>query len=213
MMGTVSWNYPRRRIVMRRRDLFRQSACAALAAAARPVIPVHGREIPADYDASVRLRRPDWQPVFLTAHQSRTLEALADLIIPETETPGAGAALVHRFLDQLLAAETPGVQADFLAALASVDGLSRDRYGRVFVYLEPSEQGDLLSLLAYPQRLVTWGGNRSEFGGHLHFVRLKDWISRAYYSSEEGLRELGFEEAMTHGDFLGCGEEANHRRH
>jgi hypothetical protein len=195
--------------VLKRRDLIRRSAIVALGAATLPAVPVHGREIPPDYDASLRLRRPDWAPVFLSEHQSRTLESLGEWIIPETETPGAKSALVHRFLDHLLAAETPEVQREFTSALAFVDGLSQERYGRAFIYLETEQQRELLTYLAYPHRLVTWGSNRSEFVGHTLFARLKDWIARAYYSSPEGLAELGFDEAFSHGPFLGCEQESS----
>lgn len=196
---------------MKRRDLFRRTAQAALGATVLPVLPAHARVIPPDYDASALLRRPDWAPVFLTPHQSRTLELLADLVIPETSTPGARAALVHRFLDHLLSAETPRVQSDFLAALGAIDGMSRDRFGNAFLHVAPEEQRELLTFLAFPHRLVTWGGNVPDFAGHTHFLRLKDWISRAYYSSAEGLAELGFDEAMSHGEFRGCdGERHGH---
>lgn len=198
---------------MKRRELFRRSAHAALAAAALPILPAHAREIPPDYDASIQLRRPDWKPVFLTDHQNRTLETLSEWIIPETGTPGARAALVNRFLDHLLAAETAGVQQEFLASLAYLDGLSRERHGAAFIHLEPDHQRELLTFLAYPHQLVTWGSNRSDFAGNLHFNRLKDWISRAYYSSPEGLQELGFDEAMSHGPFPGCEQESGNPRH
>ncbi len=193
---------------MKRRDLIRQTAVAAFGAAALPMVPVRARDIPPDYDASVRLRRPDWSPVFLSDHQSRTLEALAEWVIPETDTPGAKSALVHRFLDHLLAAETPEIQREFTSALAFIDGLSQERHGRAFIHLETAQQRELLTFLAYPHRLVTWGSNRPEFTGYSHFARLKDWIARAYYSSPEGMAELGYDEAFSHGPFLGCDHES-----
>src|SRR5215472_10887291 len=41
----------------------------------------------------------NWKPQFFDAHQNETLIALTDLIIPTTNTPGAKAALVNRYLD------------------------------------------------------------------------------------------------------------------
>src|SRR5262245_53303704 len=65
------------------------------------------REFPLDEDASRELSRVDWKPLFLDEHQNQTLIVLSDLIIPETDTPGAKQALVNRFVDLLLAAEGP----------------------------------------------------------------------------------------------------------
>jgi Gluconate 2-dehydrogenase subunit 3 len=40
-----------------------------------------------------------WKPQFFDEHQNETLIAITDLIIPETDTPGAKAALVNRYID------------------------------------------------------------------------------------------------------------------
>lgn len=194
---------------MKRRDLFRRSLAATVGAAIgghASGIGTHvaAREFPPGYDAAQELARPDWKPIFLNDHQSRTLEVLSDLIIPETDTPGAGQALVHRFLDLLLAHNEPDVQKRFLQSLAYIDGLSRERYNDAFVFLTPVNQNELLTYLAFPHRLVTWGDNLSSFSGHEHFVHLKNWIASAYYSSEAGMKELGWEGMDMPGDFEGC---------
>ena len=40
-----------------------------------------------------------WRPRFFTADESATIETVAELIIPETDTPGARAANVHQYID------------------------------------------------------------------------------------------------------------------
>jgi len=183
---------------MKRRELFR---LAGLGAAA---ITAQAREFPANYDASKELARSDWKPSFLDAHQNETLIALSDLIIPATDTPGAKEALANRFIDELLAAETPDTQKAFLNALAFLDGEAQERYRTAFVHVTPEQQVELLSYLAYPQSLETWPGVKNESQAHQHFRTLKDWISRAYYSSEIGQRELGDDGAFPHGEPSGC---------
>jgi hypothetical protein len=162
------------------------------------------REFPVDADASRELSRVDWKPAFLDDHQNETLIVLSDLIIPETETPGAKQALANRFIDLLLGAETPEVQRSFLNSLAFLDGLSIKRQGNGFVHLSKNEQVALLNLIAYPHTLGTWGEKAQEFEGHSHFENLKSWIVRAYYSSEIGMRELGWDGSPFHGDLQGC---------
>ncbi len=196
---------------MKRRDLFRRSI-AGLVGAATALVTRHAsaseeaapREFPAGYDASADLARADWQPRFLNDHQNQTLFILGDMIIPETDTPGATGALCNRFIDQLLAAETPQVQKQFLESLAFLDGECRQLHGAAFVHLSETARHEVLTFLAYPHDLVTWQSNRSAYPGHRHFTLLKSWISRAYYNSEAGMKELGWDGSVIHEPFLGC---------
>lgn len=187
---------------MKRRELFRRTLTAIGAAAT--ITPSPAREFPPDYDASRQLAAAGWKPVFLDAHQNETLIELSGLIIPATDTPGAKEALANRFIDDLLAAEARETQREFLNALAYVDGEALARYGAAFVRVSRDQQVELLSYLAYPQSLETWNSVRSDERGHQHFTTLKGYISRAYYSSEEGQRELGWDGSPPHGTFTGC---------
>ena len=51
----------------------------------------------------VRSARQDEPLLVLTEHQDAMVRVLAELIIPETDTPGAAAAHVNRFVDVMLA--------------------------------------------------------------------------------------------------------------
>jgi gluconate 2-dehydrogenase gamma chain len=196
---------------MNRRDLLRRGI-GALGAAASTGIPVQAREFPENYDASKDLARPDWKPQFLDAHQNETLAVLSDIIIPATDTPGAKEALANRFIDAILAVERPEVQREFLNALAMLDGESLERYGAAFIHAKPAEQVELVAYLAYPQSMRTWGESvEGKSGPHRQFRALKDWISRAYYSSEIGQRELGYTGEAPHGELAGCTDAAEKR--
>jgi hypothetical protein len=76
---------------MNRRDLLRHTFLGAAAAASQAVAPA--RQFPPGYDASKDLAHADWKPQFLDEHQSQTLAAFSDILIPDTDTPGAKAAL------------------------------------------------------------------------------------------------------------------------
>src|SRR5436309_2770847 len=192
-----------------RRELFRRTVMGAAGIAAGGAPQAVAREFPADYDASKELARSDWKPQFLDEHQNETLVILSDLLIPATETPGAKLALANRFIDQLLAAETPDMQRQFVDSLAFLDGECLSRYRSAFRYAPQASQLELLHLLAYPHSLSTWGTDVArEDPGYEHFRRLKDWVARAFYSSETGLRELGWD-GPPHGEFEGCGGGAH----
>lgn len=192
---------------MNRRELFRTALVTIGAAVGSS--SASARDFPAGFDASKELERPDWKPIFLDDHQNETLIALSDLIIPATDTPGAKAALVNRFLDLLMSAETAETQRAFIAALSYIDGASMERYKASFVYLAPEQQNDLLNLLAFPHTRESWGEVEEPFVGYEHFEKLKRWISGAYYSSAIGLKELGWDGSFPHGVFAGC-EHENH---
>src|SRR5580658_10958969 len=130
---------------MNRRDLFRQAFLGAASAGVAPAL-----EFPSDYDASKDLARADWKPLFLDDHQNQTLVVFSDILIPATDTPGAKAALVNRFIDQVLAVETHETQRSFLDSLAFLDGESFARHRVAFVYLSSEQQIELLTFMAYP---------------------------------------------------------------
>jgi hypothetical protein len=196
-------------VFLERREFFRRSLAGGLGVAVTSIrlgeaAPHFAIEFPADFNASKDLARTDWKPVFLDEHQNVTLIVMSELILPATDTPGAKEALANRFIDRLLAAESRDIQRDFLASLAYLDGECLKRYRSAFVHLARDEQLEFLELIAYPHSLVTWGENRSEFAGHDHFRHLKRWIVQAYYSSEIGMQELGWDGGAMHGDFKGC---------
>jgi len=164
-------------------------------------------------DASKDLASPEWKPLFLDDHQNETLIILSDLIIPATDTPGAKDALVNRYIDLVLAADNRESQREFLNSLGFLDGESMRRYKKAFRYLVREDQDDLLHSLAYPIGNSGWTGEAASSDvGHKHFENLKQRISFAYYSSEFGAKELGWDGNVMHGVYQGCDhEEGSHK--
>ncbi len=125
----------------------------------------------------------------LDQHQDHTVLAIAEHIIPATDTPGAGEARVNEFIDLLLAEWfDDDERAQFLRGLANVDGRSLDLFGRVFVHAAPGEQVTLLrGLDAEVGALREAGG---DVDGHI-FATMKWLTLYGYYTSEIGqTREL-----------------------
>src|SRR5205807_10563280 len=76
----------------------------------------------------------DWAPRTLDAGQLELVAVMAEHIVPQTDTPGARAAGVHRFVDALLRDHYPRPERDrFVAALADVDARVRSRYVKPLV--------------------------------------------------------------------------------
>jgi hypothetical protein len=156
-------------------------------------------------DASDELKVANWKPVFLDEHQNETLIILSDLIVPATDTPGAKEALVNRYIDLVMAAETHENQKSFLGNLAYIDGESMRKYKNTFRYLSREDQDDLLHSIAYPLAGSTWTGEAAGSDpGFTNFEQLKTHITVAYYTSQIGMKELGRDDNFTHGVYQGC---------
>ena len=137
-----------------------------------------------------------WEPRALTREQAALVAAIAEQIIPETDTPGARAAGVHRFIDTMLAGYYSADEREaFLAGLAEVDARANIASGRAFVRLSPAEQWAVLAPL---DAAAYRGATPRPF-----FRTLKELTLLGYYSSEIGAtRELKY--ARVPGRFEGC---------
>jgi hypothetical protein len=139
----------------------------------------------------------------LNAHQEATVAAMAEMILPRTDTPGATDVGTSGFIDLMLT-EWYGEEerTRFLNGLADVDGRSQSLFGKDFVSCSPMQQADILTALG--EKMIEEAGTR-----HPAPVRHGDWASRAnesfypmlrrltltaYYTSEKGAtEELHFE--------------------
>jgi len=132
---------------MKRRD-------AIKAMGAVTALPVLGQISSRDLAAlGARIRTGGVKPVTgplatLDAHQNATVTTIAELIIPETDTPGAAAVGVNEFMDVIVGEwyDAPDREA-FLVGLARIDGMTGDRWDRPFVDCEPADQVDVLTEL------------------------------------------------------------------
>ena len=205
--ASVAERSGRERFALSRRALLR-SALAAGAASLRPQ-GLWGQAIAAGLtpaargeDGSKFLSAPDWKPVFLNPHQNETLIALAEVIIPATDTPGAKDALVNRFLDLLLSIEPAESQREFSGALEAIDKESQNRFAKPFAELSLEDQIWLVKPWSYPAPEAPDPGEVSP--AEAPFLSLKRRIAFAYYGSEIGQKELGWDGEFTHGPYEGC---------
>lgn len=188
-----------------RREMVQRLLAGAGVGAAWPMVaashPIH--KLLADdalfSEAGARMAAADWTPVFLDAQQNASLIALSESIVP-----GSGKAQVNRFIDLLLSVDASANQKKFAASVAAIDGESRKRYGHPFVGLAGYQQNELLTIASKEdeqrkeKEAASGESSIEEHKGqspptlHNHFENLKGWISGAYYSSEAGMRELGW---------------------
>lgn len=93
-------------------------------------------------------RTADWTPRTLTPDQVIMVTMIADTIIPETETPGAAAAHVDRFVDAMLTQHFEAADRErFLAGLARVDARAQRAHSQPFGELSPEQRQTIVAEL------------------------------------------------------------------
>jgi hypothetical protein len=125
--------------------------------------------------------------LILTEHQNAMVTAIAELIIPETDTPGATAAQVNRFVDVMLAEWfEDDEREEFLRGLVALDARSINTFGTPFLALEEAQQ--IVLLRGLDAELVALREAELRTGDHF-FSRMKWLTLYGYYTSEVGAGE------------------------
>ena len=130
-------------------------------------------------------------------HQNATVTAIADLILPQTDTPGAKAARVNEFMDAILADWCEDKErSNFLSGLDDVDVRSRKQFGKDFIECTSDQQKDILAILddeattVREQKLETRRRRRSREPMEGPFLAsVKRLTLVGYYTSEIGETE------------------------
>jgi gluconate 2-dehydrogenase gamma chain len=135
-------------------------------------------------------------PLFFDRTQFSIIERVVDLIIPETDTPGAHAAGVHHLIDLMLAEwASPERQARYVQGLQDLDARAKDNGAEDFASASAAQQ--LQELLTLDREAYAEGAPDTFFRG------LKKLVLFGYYSSEAGATiELQYEQMP--GDYRAC---------
>ena len=125
---------------------------------------------------------PPWKPQFLSEEQNTNLIALGESILP-----GSADAACNRVIDLILSIESAETRQAFTTALAAFNKQSP------FSKLSPAQQHALLEDASSPQSRM-----------HPQFQLIKEWIADTYWSSHQGLKELGSTGRMAWEKFNAC---------
>ena len=186
-----------------RRDALRRLAVGGAATAALPlwvenllaVADLHAQHTPAPAAAG-----SSWTPKVFDGHQNETVIVLSELIIPETDTPGAKGARVNEYIDGVLADAPAGDRDMFLGGLTWLDEQSRQRYKRPFANAAPEQQVAFLTELSTTAEPPPELRRGAEF-----FTAIRAMTIAGYYTSEPGLlQEIGDPPSLFFTEFKGC---------
>ena len=129
--------------------------------------------------------------LFLDRHAFDTLALLSEQIVP-----GARAVAVPEFLDRLLAVESTETQKRFMQALGAFEHEAREAHGVSWKALTESQATALLTKIS---TLPDSDPTRNAFDG------IKGAVAETYFSSEAGMKELGWNGSMAFAPPSVCG--------
>jgi hypothetical protein len=146
----------------------------------------------------------------LDPHQAETVGVIAEMIIPETDTPGAGAAHIPEFADLMLAEwSSEAERTRFRAGLADVDARSHTAFGGDFVAGTEAQRVAILTALdadaqaALRARAQAPPRPRERNLEQPFFLGLKALTVYGYFTSEVGAKQELHYEAVP-GAFDSC---------
>jgi gluconate 2-dehydrogenase gamma chain len=146
-----------------------------------------------------------YKPLFFSSEHFQIVEHLAEMIIPEDDTPGAKQAGVAEFIDFMVANRVPvtgsrdvrrtedaiemgnEAQAAFLLGIGWINAHCQSEFGRSFMACTPEQQNSLLEELAYEKKFKPTTEVGREF-----FRMMRDYTVVGYYTTKIGLESLGY---------------------
>jgi hypothetical protein len=129
--------------------------------------------------------------VFLDKHAFDTLAILGEQIVP-----GSRAAKVPEFLDRLLAVESTETQKRFTQALGAFERQAREAHGKAWKALTAAEATALLTTMS---SAAASEPTRRAFEG------IKGGVSETYFSTQAGMKELGWNGGVMFATPIACG--------
>jgi hypothetical protein len=177
--------------------MHRRQALRLLASAA--TLPLLSREAFSLFQA-VHEQMPE-QAVFKTFNpqQNAIVTTIAELIIPQTDTPGAKAARVNEFIDLILTEwYDEEEKSTFMTGLADVDSRTHELYGKDFVDCAEKQQVEILRALddEVAAREQDARRRRNHPPEKNFFFMMKQLTLVGYYTSQ-----VGFEQEL-HGEII-----------
>ena len=160
----------------RRNVLVTIASAAAAAASVSEAEAQHVHEAMADDSAK---STGPYKPKAFTEHETKTLRALCETIVPGASQGGA-----FEYID-LLCSHNDELKTTYTGGIGWLDRKMESRVGTTWVDAKPAEQKAMLDIIAYRMNSDAYGPG----------VRFFDWARKmtvdAYYTSAAGIKDLG----------------------
>ena len=141
-------------------------------------------------------------PLTMTEHQRRTSAGLCSLIIPaEGGVPSAADLKVHDFIDEWISSPYPDQKGDreiVLTGLAWIDEEAQRRFGKDFAALDPKQMGAIADDICHAP-----DAKPELAAGAKFFAKFRDLTTGGFYSTPEGMKDVGYIGNMPLAEFKG----------
>jgi len=145
----------------------------------------------------------DFVPGFFTASELATVTLLGDLIIPKDDRSGSASdAKVPEYMD-FLCAENQSTGTWVRTGLTWLDGESTKRFQKGFATATPEQQTAILNDIAWPAKAPQGMQDGVRF-----FNRFRDFTASGFWSSQMGVKDLGYMGNTFVREWTGCPPEA-----
>jgi hypothetical protein len=140
----------------------------------------------------------------LDSHQSATLREAAEMILPQTDTPGATDAQVAEFVDLMMTEWMDPAERDAMTgALAELDRRTQGEHGTTFVESTANQRLALMTALDAEVAVLLRADGAEPADDYVEnpdgrayptapehpFYQLKRWTLIGYFTSEPGMTE------------------------
>jgi len=128
-----------------------------------------------------------YEEKFFTDHEIATITVLGDIILPKDDvSPSASEVGVPEFIE-FIVKDLPDHKIPMRGGLKWLDVYALNKYDNVFIECKPEEQIAIVEEIAYPAKA------RPEVSqGVTFFNRMRDLTASGYYTSKEGIADLGY---------------------
>ncbi len=173
---------------MNRREALRLLATGAM-------VPLAPRNLLAALREARAVVGAEPAPRTLNTHQDATVKAMAEMILPRTDTPGAADVGASEFIDLILTEwYDEQERSRFLGGLADVDARTQALFAKDFLECSQIQQADLLTALG--EQMIEEAGDQSrqhreslQQTQNNFYSMLRRLTLTAYYTSEAGASE------------------------
>ncbi len=142
-----------------------------------------------------------WEPAHLTTDMVKLVDAIADMIIPETDTPGAKSAFIGRFVDAMMDTVDADMQAYVLSALTNFDLISNEVNGTAFIKSGKGGQRKVFDTMIAE---IQSDHNKDDAPPHIFHI-MKEATIFGFFTSEVGAKQCLIYDPKP-GEQIGCME-------
>lgn len=133
-----------------------------------------------------------WTPSFFTEDQAQLVSAMAETIIPKTDTPGAKEAGVPQFIEEMIGiVENPENRELFLNGLNAFNEQCASEHGDSFVSLAPEAQTACLEKYNTDmQQMLQSGVRKAPLPDQAFFRKMKELTVVGFFTSQPGATQV-----------------------